>query len=132
MEVAIPLTVIKTHPTNISQIGTDDFLYPPKAPMVSAFYDESIKGIHFRISFFSSGGQEEPIIAVAENNTDFYILYQEGTVLPAACVWYFEFVYPCEYIDRVTVYNHYIDPKTSRGTITIVQSAEPPRKPLDL
>lgn len=108
-----------------------------RAPLVTAdnYTLDGQAHLKVRIVVFSSSIYSEPIIGVTNNNSFFYI--QEGPkVEPAEWnpvpynVYYFEFELKTNYlVNEITVFNNFSDPKTSRGTVTTVQSTTPPITP---
>lgn len=107
------------------------------APLVTADnYTWADKAhLRVRIIVFSSSLYLEPIIGVTNNNSFFYI--QEGDKVqpdipvPAPYnVYYFHVELITDYlVNEITVFNNLADPKTSRGTVTTVQSTTPPVTP---
>lgn len=101
----------------------------PDAPLVTAVYENGDDTIKIRILCFETNGTATditPTVGVDKMNNNFYIQFagKWDATMPKTA-WYFEFEYKNIGVVYVNVFSNFIDPKTSRGTVTSVQAAEP-------
>ena len=120
--IITPLSIAQNLPFTAVKAPFDD-PSKPIAPLVTAVYVKD--AFIFRILvFIDSNNITEPTFSVDINNSDFYVQYDFKEEVPKSyTAWYIYVSYTSPYIDKVTVYNSDMDPKTSRGTVTIVQNA---------
>ena len=120
--IITPLSIAQNIPFSAVKAPFDD-PSKPIAPLVTALYVKD--ALTFRIVvFIDSSSTKEPTFSVDKNNSDFYVQYDFKEELPTSyTAWYIYVSYISTYINTITVYNSDMDPKTSRGTVTIVQNA---------
>jgi len=97
----------------------------PNAPLVTAI--DTGEGFKIRILAFSTGPLAVlPTVGVDAVNNNYYVQFA-GSWIPDSLktAWYIEFLHTSAPVETIRVYCNYTDPKTSRGTITSVQPAEP-------
>ncbi len=101
----------------------------PLDPLATVESAVNVNVLKVRILVFASNKLTAPIIGVTDNYTTFYI--QEGSSGNGDGskynLYYFHFDLETGYpVNQITVFNNISDPKTSRGTVTTVQSTTPP------
>jgi hypothetical protein len=109
------------------------------APLVSVYnYRDELGVGHLRgrIFVFTTNICEPPTIGVTNDNTCFYIQTEipdenKNKTPEYYRLWYFDLKIPTGYmVYQICVFNILADPKTSRGTVTTVQSTTPPPPPM--
>lgn len=90
--------------------------------------------LRVRIMVFVNSADQEPVVGVTDDNTCFYIQTSPPKVPNNVAegqatynMYYIHFNRVVEFpLTQITVFNNLSDPKTSRGTVTTVQSTTPP------
>ncbi|WP_309640117.1 hypothetical protein [Flavobacterium sp.] len=97
----------------------------PVAPMTTANYDKKTNTFMLRITVFQRSDEKTPPqLWVNQITGDYYALYFAVADTDTDYrVWYFAAPNQPFVQQEIKVYNGNADPKTSRGTVTIVQSS---------
>lgn len=101
----------------------------PIAPIVTAHYVKDSAVVFFRIVVFvDKENKIEPYFEVSEDELSFRVVFDSSVAKPTIfTAWYFEAEFNRTTNTSVNyiVYNYNLDPRTSRGTITVVSSDVP-------
>lgn len=110
-------------PSFSSEIGM------PIAPLVTTQYLKNSSEMFFRILVYvDNENSMDPILEANSDQTAFRVVFNSANKVPSIyTLWYFEVKQNIVLNDsfEIVFYNHNLDPRTSRGTVTVVSLEVP-------